>query len=33
MNRSYNDNIIKCLELDYGKTVKTATVKELYNAV
>ncbi len=30
---NYTDNILKCLELDYGKTIETATVVELYNAV
>ncbi len=33
MNTIFQNDIIKCLELDSGKTMETATVKELYNAV
>ena len=33
MNNIFQNDVIKCLELDSGKTLKTATTKELYNAV
>ena len=33
MNTVFQNDIIKCLELDAGKTLATATTKELYNAV
>ena len=33
MNTTFQNDVIKCLELDAGKTLNTATTKELYNAV
>ena len=33
MNTTFKNDVIKCLELDAGKTLATATTKELYNAV
>lgn len=33
MNKEFNMDIEKCLMLDYGKTVGSATVTEMYNAV
>lgn len=33
MNTTFQNDVIKCLELDAGKTLKTATTNELYNAV
>ncbi len=33
MNTIFQNDVIKCLELDSGKTLETATTKELYNAV
>lgn len=33
MNTTFQNDVIKCLELDAGKTLKNATAKELYNAV
>jgi starch phosphorylase len=33
LNTTFQNDIIKCLELDAGKTLENATTKELYNAV
>lgn len=33
MNTTFQNDVIKCLELDAGKTLENATTKELYNAV
>ena len=33
MNTIFQNDVIKCLELDSGKTLENATTKELYNAV
>ena len=33
MNTIFQSDVIKCLELDSGKTLENATTKELYNAV
>ena len=33
MNTIFQNDVIKCLELDSGKTLENASTKELYNAV